>query len=294
MAEEAATEQYQQRSLSELFGDSEPAPATEAAPEPQPETEAKPTQGEAGDTKDEAEATPEEDGVDDKDSTGSTDPKPGSEEGLTGVPLKALQAERKKRQALEKKLAELEQGKAPEQTQQPSQPNPTGSVSNELPSIYDGQENFVQALLNKADQRTQQRIFQDRVETSQELAIKQYGEERVTLAMDTVTALSQQNPIYARRFAESRTPMLEAVKMLEEVEEHQAMQDPAARQSLRAEMRKELEKEIRAELEAEMAKERELDDAIPETTVGERSAGSLVSGGAKRERKSLTDITGGR
>lgn len=162
------------------------------------------------------------------------------------VPIAALKAEREKRQAFEKELAEL---RAAQQAAPPQQ----------LPEFYEAPEQHMQAL----EQRATQRLYMA-LEEQARAVHPDYDE-----VFEEVKAAAQDNPAMQQRIFSAANPALAAYQLGKQLREYKRMEDPVK-------YRAEIEAEVRAKLEAESkAKEKAraaADAAIPPDMTQSRNA----------------------
>lgn len=135
------------------------------------------------------------------------------------VPLPALLAEREKRQALERQLAELRQ-----QSQQPD------------PEFFEAPEHHLRLI----EQRNTQRLYAALEEQAK--AVYPDYDDVVAKVIDA----AQDNPVIQKQVFESANPALAAYQLGKKLAEVEQMQDPVA-------YRAKIEAELRAKIEAEFA-----------------------------------------
>lgn len=104
------------------------------------------------------------------------------------VPIDAMLTEREKRQALERRLAEMEAQRQPQ----------------DVPDPFDDPQGY-QAHLNT---QLQAALFNERFATSEYLATEKFGEETVKSAADWAKSQVDRDPDFAARFAKERFPMM--------------------------------------------------------------------------------------
>jgi hypothetical protein len=173
----------------------------------------------------------------------TTTPEPKEEQ---AVPYAAMKAERDKRQALEKELAELRAA----QQAAPQQP---------APDFFDAPDQYVQAM----EQRTTARFHAALAEQAREV-YPDY-DEKFALVLEAAKG----NPAIEAQILNAANPALAAYKLGAQLAEFQRMQDPAK-------YRAEIEAEVRAKFEAEQkAKEQaraKADAEIPPDMTQARNA----------------------
>jgi hypothetical protein len=173
--------------------------ADKPEPAPTPRTEAKPEPASAQEASGDKPAIPKDDRP--RDATGKFAPKDAQEaappaakqDAPQSVPVQAVQEERRKRQALERELAELRARAAhpvaPQQQPQPAQVP--------LPDLmFQDPERFVQALA----QRQEEALLQTRIATSEAIARQQPDYDAAEQAL---TAYAQSSPQAAREVADA-------------------------------------------------------------------------------------------
>jgi len=147
------------------------------------------------------------------------------------VPKAAMIAERKKRQELERKLAELQ--RPPE-----AQPN-----------FYEAPEQYVQSLVERERGQMQQQLMS---------ALEAQAREQYADYDEAFAELEEQaadNPMLVQKVMQAPNPALAAYKLGKQLQELKKLQDPDA-------YRKQIEAEVRAKIEAEYAaKEKARTDA---------------------------------
>ena len=177
------------------------------------------------------------------------------------VPIAALKAEREKRQAFEKELAELRAA------QQAAPPQP-------MPEFYEAPEQHMQAL----EQRATQRLYMA-LEEQARAVHPDYDE-----VFEEVKAAAQDNPAMQQRIFSAANPALAAYQLGKQLREFKRMEDPVK-------YRAEIEAEVRAKLEAESkAKEKAraaADAAIPPDMTQSRNAAGQF---AQQEGDVFTDL----
>lgn len=167
----------------------------------------------------------------------------------THVPLAALKAEREKRQAYERELAQYRQ-----QAQQPAP---------ELPQFFEAPEQYVQQVVNQATTK-QTQVFYVALE---EAAREQYADYDEIFA--EVCEAAQGNPLISQQVFSAPNPAVAAYKLGQNLRAMKELQDPAAyRQKVEAEVRA----QIKAEQDAAAAAKAAQVAAIPPDLSAARSA----------------------
>lgn len=169
----------------------------------------------------------------------TTTPEPAEER----VPVAAVIAERKKRQELERRLAEYERN------QQQTQPQ----------SFYEAPDEFVSQVEQRATQRLHAAL-----EAQAREVYPDYDE-----VFSELTTYAEENPACVPQIMGSPNPALAAYKFGKQLRELKDMQDPAAyRQKVEAEVRAKLEAEYTAREEAK----RKAAEAVPPDLSAVRSS----------------------
>ena len=176
------------------------------------------------------------------------------------VPVKALTSEREKRQAAERDRDELR--KQLEALKKPPEEDPKPKTS-----VFDDEEGFRKELMSEAEIAR----HSDRYDISQALAEDKWGADKVAEAAETYKELVKSNPQVVGRMFEALLPYYEMMKIVEEHQKLQELEDPdALRERIRAEERAKLEKEA----QDRQAAERNKRDSVTPSLASARSAGS--------------------
>lgn len=175
----------------------------------------------------------------------TTTPEPREEQ---TVPFAALKAEREKRQAFERELAEL---KAAQQAK-PQEPTP---------EFYDSPEQYLQML----EHRNAARLHAALAEQAREV-YPDY-DEKFALVLEA----AQGNPAIEAQILSAPNPAVAAYKLGKQIAEYQRMQDP---EKYRAEIEAELRAKLEAELKAKEEARAKANAAIPPDMTQARSAGA--------------------
>lgn len=158
------------------------------------------------------------------------------------VPLPALLAEREKRQALERQLAEL---------QQPAQP---------VPEFFEAPEQHLQIIEQRAAQRLHAAL-----EAQAKAVYPDYDE-----VAEKALAAARENPLLVQQVMTAANPALALYQLGKKSAELELMQDPAA-------YRARIEAEVRAKIEAETAAKARAAAAIPPDLSQARNAAGQFS-----------------
>ncbi len=169
----------------------------------------------------------------------TTTPEPAEER----VPMAAVIAERRKRQELERRIAEYERN------QQQTQPQ----------SFYEAPDEYVQQIETRATQRLHAAL-----EAQAREVYPDYDE-----VFNELSEYAEQNPACVPQILQSPNPALAAYRFGKQLRELKDMQDPAAyRQKVEAEVRSKLEAEYLAKEEAK----RKAAEAVPPDLSAARSS----------------------
>lgn len=153
------------------------------------------------------------------------------------VPLKALTAEREKRQAAERKLAELQ-----------AQSKPESEESKPKTSVFEDEEKAWDERLRERDMESHSRFL----DLSREMAADTFGEEVVSKSWDIFYERAQENPEIAQKALNSAHPYKTIVKMVEGWEKEtrlESLDDEIAK--AKAEGKAEALRELQAQQEAQ-------------------------------------------
>lgn len=101
---------------------------------------------------------------------------PATEDAPT-VPRKALEDERRKRQELERRIEELSKPK-------------DGQEKPQRPNLYENPDGYAQSI----EQQTEQRLLNERLNMSEQIARSALGDERVDAALEAFKEAAQSNP----------------------------------------------------------------------------------------------------
>ena len=168
------------------------------------------------------------------------------------VPYAAMKAEREKRQAHERRIAELEKAL---QDKDPA------------PNFYEAPEQFLSHALTQAQQQATNRLYAALEEQARE-TYPDYDE-----VFAEVEAHCAQNPAAGQQVLQSPNPALAAYKLGKQMREMKAMQNP---EEYRAKLKAELLAELRSEQQAKDEARRKQDAAIPPDLATTRSSGDAA------------------
>ena len=234
-------------------------------PEPEPSKE----------DKDKVEKEPEEEKASEKESEKSEEDKEAKpEEKESKGLISAMLAERGKRQALETENKELKEKLVPAEVTEPI-------------SVFNDEAGFVA----EQDAKVATTLYQERLANSQEDAIEKYGEEIVETAMTRLAELTKDNQQLAVRFTNARRPFMEAVRIVKEHEEESAardwVKDP---ENSEVKARADERKKVILEIEQLAAKEKVVDDSLPESTLDTSSKDALTSEAKEFKRTPIEQV----
>lgn len=187
------------------------------------------------------------------------------------VPLAALKAEREKRQALERQLAELRNTSTQAVA---AKPQDTTDKQPPAASFYDDPEGFVRTQITQAQRQAEGRLYAA-LEADAREQFPDFDE-----VMEQVVERVKENPALREQIFRSPNPARAAYRLGKQFRDADALQkDPeAVREQIRAEERARLEAEFKARDEAK----RKTADAIPPDLAATRSttgATSVPAGG---------------
>lgn len=185
-----------------------------------------------------------------KDEVSSPDPKV-----ETQVPLSAMHGERDRRQAAEREVAELK-GKLEEKTP--------------LTSVFDDEPKFREEISADFEQLLTNQAFNQ----SEFFVADKIGRDVLDKKIKEFKSLAESNPEIRQRFASAVSPYHELVAIVDQHEELAKMKDMGA---YKAKLKAEAKAEVKAELEAEAEGKDKLRESIPDSLVGDTSAGGLKS-----------------
>lgn len=163
------------------------------------------------------------------------------------VPLAALKAERDKRQAYERELAQLR-----EQQKQATQPN-----------FYEAPDQYVAQAVQQVQMQATQRLYAA-LEAQAREAHPDYDE-----VLAEVEAHCAENPAIGPQILNSPNPAIAAYRYGKQLRDMKAMQNP---EEYRAKLKAEILAELQKESEAKEAARRKLADSIPPDLATVRSA----------------------
>jgi len=184
---------------------------------------------------------------------------PPDSESDTTIPVAIARDERNKRQAVEKERDAL-QAQIAEANKTP----PT--------SVFEDEAKFLQEL----DSRVNQSMTDSRLDVSEFFAAREFGREVLDQKIGIYEELVKDgnNQELKRRASSSVSPFHELVAIVDERDELDKMKDI---DGYRAKIRAEERAAVKAELEKEEEDKRKLRDSVPDSLVGDPSAGGLTS-----------------
>ena len=171
------------------------------------------------------------------------------------VPIKALMAEREKRQAAERQVAEFNANK--EKTP--------------APDVFEDQKAYTEHMQNDFNQQ----LFNERANMSEFHARREFKD--LDDKIETFQALKANNPALSAQVQNSASPYHEIVDI---VTKHETMEKMQNIDEYEATTRAEIEAKVRAEIEAEVKGKADatnnLRESIPTSLVTEPSKGSVT------------------
>lgn len=185
-----------------------------------------------------------------KEEVSTTEPEPEKEPQAQSVPLTALMAERDKRQALERQVAEFSANKAKEPA----------------PDVFEDQAGYTEHLT----QQMSDAMFQERASMSLFHARREHKD--LDDKLEVFRRISADNPTLQQQIQSSPSPFHEAYDIVQKYEKMEKMQDV---DTWEANKTAEIEARIRAEYEGKQQADKSLRDAIPTSLVSEPSKGSV-------------------
>lgn len=205
----------------------------------------------------EKEAAPESDVQEDKEEPAAEESSPDPDKSETHVPLSVVHGERDRRQAAEKRAAELE-SKLEETQKTP----PT--------SVFEDEAKFVDEFAGNVDQK----LTNFALNQSEFFARREFGSVAVDEKIEKFKALVADNPTLKERFANSVSPYHELVEIVDQHDELDKMSDL---DSYRAQIRAEERAKLKEEMEQEAKGKKKLRESIPDSLAGDTSEGGLTS-----------------
>ena len=171
------------------------------------------------------------------------------------VPIKALMAEREKRQALEKQMAEI-------QAQKEAEP---------APDIFEDQAAYTQHLQQKIDNDR----FNDKANMSEFFARKEYAD--LDSKVELFKELKLTNPALEAQVLNAASPYHEIVDIVNKHETMEKMQNIGEYEATtRAEIEAKVRAEIKAEMEGKLQADKNLRESIPTSLVDAPSKGTVT------------------
>lgn len=166
------------------------------------------------------------------------------------VPYAAMKAEREKRQAYERRIAELE--KVLNEKKEPQ------------PSFYDAPDQFISHAVSQVQQQANTRLYA----ALEEQARDHYPDyDEVFAEVEAHCAL---NPLAGQQILQSPNPALAAYKFGKQMRELKSMQNP---EEYRAKLKAEIQAELQQEQQAKEEARRKAEAAIPPDLANARSSG---------------------
>lgn len=184
----------------------------------------------------------------------TTSPEPDPEPQAQNVPLTALMAERDKRQALERQVAEFNANKAKEPA----------------PDVFEDQAAYTQHMT----QQMSDAMFHERASMSEFHARREFKDLKEKL--EVFRRISADNPALQAQVQNSPSPFHEAYDIVAKHEKLAKMENINEFEAkTRAEIEAQVRAEIKAEIEGKQQADKQLRDSIPTSLVNEPSKGSI-------------------
>ena len=178
----------------------------------------------------------------------------------TTVPISAMHGERDRRQAAEKENVALK-----EKLEESNKTEPT--------SVFEDESKFRTELATDFNQQlTNQNLNQSEFFTAREI-----GRDVLDQKIETFRKLAEDNPELRQRFAIAVSPYHELVDIVNQHDELEKMKDV---DGYKAKLKSEARAEVKKELEKEIEDKANLRESIPDSLVGDASAGGISSKGS--------------
>jgi len=172
------------------------------------------------------------------------------------VPIQALMAEREKRQALERQMADFEAQKAKEPA----------------PDIFEDQTAYTEHFQKQIDNDR----FNDRANQSEFYAKREFGDSELALKVEAFKELKASNPALETQVLNAVSPYHEIVDIVNKQEKMDKMQNiDEFEATTRAEIEAKVRAEIKAEMESKASADKSLRDSIPTSLVDNPSQGTV-------------------
>ena len=181
-------------------------------------------------------------------------PAPESE---TQVPISAMHGERDRRQAAERELSTLRA-----QLDETNKTEPTSVFEDEAKFRDEVSSDFNQQLTNHS------------LNQSEFFASREVGRDVLDQKIEVFKGLADSNPQLAQQFANAVSPYHELISIVDKHNEIEQMKDLDA---YKANLKAEVTAEVKKELTAEKEKRDAVINSIPDSLVGDTSAGGLNS-----------------
>ena len=171
------------------------------------------------------------------------------------VPIKALMAEREKRQALERQVADFNAQKAKEPA----------------PDVFEDQEAFTAHMRTEFDNAR----FNDKANMSEFFARKEFGD--LDSKIEAFKELKLSNPALEAQVLNAASPYHEIVDIVSKYEKMEKMQNiDEFEATTRAEIEAKVRAEIKAEMDGKANADKNLRDSIPTSLVDKPSKGTVT------------------
>ena len=181
----------------------------------------------------------------------------------TKVPISAMHGERDRRQAAEKENADLRA-----KLEETNKTDPTSVFEDEAKFRTEISTDFNKLLNNQS------------LNQSEFFTAREIGRDVLDQKIAQFKSMAENNPELAQRFANAISPYHELVDIVNQHDEMDKMKDL---DGYKAKLKAEAKVEVKKELEAEIEAKKKLHDSLPESLVGDPSAGGLTSKGSFEE-----------
>lgn len=177
----------------------------------------------------------------------------------TTVPISAMHGERDRRQAAEKENVALK-----EKLEESNKTEPT--------SVFEDESKFRNELATDFNQQ----LTNHSLNQSEFFAARELGRDVLDQKIEAFKKLAEDNPELRQRFAIAVSPYHELVDIVNQHDELDKMKDL---DGYKAKLKAEAKVEVKKELEKEIEEKEKLRKSIPDSLVGDDSAGGISSKG---------------
>lgn len=178
----------------------------------------------------------------------------------TQVPLSAMHGERDRRQAAEKENADLRA-----KIEEANKIDPTSVFEDESKFRNELSADFSQQLNNQS------------LNQSEFFAAREIGRTELDQKIGVFKTLAENNPELAQRFGNAVSPYHELIEIVDQHDEMDKMKDL---DGYKAKLKAEARADVKAEIEKEVKDKADLRATIPDSLVGDDSAGGIASKGS--------------